>query len=93
MLLCKILQNNVLVFSFQSKKQFDRNSNLTSLENRILRDISELHVTFDKVIDLLIKNQTMNITEKLKTNALQSKIFEKDIKQLKPLATESDIEK
>ncbi|XP_011687076.1 PREDICTED: uncharacterized protein LOC105449517 [Wasmannia auropunctata] len=52
--------------------------------------ISALHVKFDKLIDLLITNQSNNIIEKPE-NVAKSEIFEMDIKQMKPLATESDI--
>lgn len=75
------------------QEKFDTiNSNLESLKNHILREISALHVKFDKLIDLLIANQITNIRDHEKhAETLKSKILEKDIKEMKPLAKESDI--
>jgi len=50
-----------------------------------------LYVKFDKLIDLLIKNQTNSIIEKSQNDALKSEILERDIKRMKPLGIESDI--
>lgn len=77
---------------FLVQQNFDMiNSNLENLKTKILREISPIHVKFDKLIDLLIKNQNM-IIEKPQNNAINNEIlFEEDIKQMKPLAIESDI--
>lgn len=78
--------------SFLVQEKFDMlNSNLSNFKEHILREISALHVKFDKLIDVLIKNQTTNMFEKSQHDISQSEIFEKDIIQMKPLATESDI--
>ncbi|KMQ82823.1 hypothetical protein RF55_21745 [Lasius niger] len=66
------------------------NSNLENLNNHIHREISALHVKFDKLIDLLIKNQS-NIIEKSENDPLKNENLERDIQQIKPLAIESDI--
>ncbi|XP_029677336.1 uncharacterized protein LOC115244088 [Formica exsecta] len=76
----------------QIQEKFDTiNSNLENLKNYISRDISALHVKFDKLIDLLIKNQTNSVIEKSENDPLKSEILERDIEQMKSLAIESDI--
>ncbi|KAL0130396.1 hypothetical protein PUN28_002218 [Cardiocondyla obscurior] len=77
-------------FFFSVQKQLDViNSNLESLKSFIIKDMAELHVKFDKLIDILIKNQSNN-NEKLDNNVLKNN-FEKDMKNMKPLRAESDI--
>lgn len=73
------------------------NLNLENWKNHIHRDISALRVKFDKLIDLLIKNQNsiiyeqQSIIEKSENETLKSEILERDITQMKPLALESEI--
>lgn len=79
------------MFSFSVEEKLDTiNSNLENLNNHIHREISALHVKFDKLIDLLIKNQS-NISEKSENDPLKNENLERDIQQIKPLAIESDI--
>jgi len=61
----RITHWKIICFCFSSvQEKFDTiNFNLKNLKNYILRDLSALHVKFDKLIDLLIKNQTNSIIE------------------------------
>jgi len=91
MMCCRITHWKIICFCFSSVQEKFDTINLENLKNYILRDLSALHVKFDKLIDLLIKNQTNSIIEKPQNDALKSEILERDIERMKPLAIESDI--
>lgn len=78
------------MFSFSVQEKLNTiNSNLENLNNHIHRKLSALYVKFDKLIDLLIKNQSNSITEKSANEALKNE--KRYTIQIKVQATESDI--